>query len=308
MQTSTLGRTGLEVTRLGAGLAEIGEEQTLEDIEKVGRVLNIALDGGINFLDTASSYFESEEMIGCTVAHRRDEYILATKVGRRPGGTSDELWTAKTIGETIERSLTRMRTDYVDLVQLHSCEVPVLERGEATEALLRAKEAGKIRFIGYSGDNEPAAWAVDSGQFDTVQTSFNLVDQHARTKLFGTARAKGMGIIAKRPIANGAWGVDRSPSEGLKFSPNYADEYFRRAQTVAQMGPIPGAPDDRILLALGFVMAHMEVDTAIVGTRTPKYMAANIEMVNDQLPISGEAVEELRRRFDDLGEEWLQML
>jgi len=247
-------------------------------------------------------------MIGRTIAHRRDEYILATKVGRRPGGTSDELWTARAIEETIDRSLTRMRIDYVDIVQLHSCEVPILERGEATEALIKAKEAGKTRFIGYSGDNEPAAWAVESGQFDTLQTSFNLVDQHARTKLFGPARANGMGIIAKRPIANGAWGVDRSPSEGLKFNPNYADEYFRRSQIVAQMGPIPGAPDDRILLALGFVFAHPEVDTAIVGTRTPAYMAANIEMVNDRMPISSEAVEELRRRFDELGEEWLQVL
>ncbi len=298
----------MAVSRLGVGLAEIGEELTMEDIDQAGRVLNLALDGGINFLDTASSYFISEELIGRTVANRRDEYFLATKCGRFPGGTSDELWTAEKIEETIDRSLTRMKTDHVDLVQLHSCGVDVLRRGEAAEALLEAKCAGKTRFIGYSGDNEAAVCAVESGVFDTLQTSFSLVDQQARERLFGPARARGMGIIVKRPIANGAWGIDRSPSEGLNYNPHYADEYFRRSQLMAEMGPLPGAPDDRILLALGFVLAHPEVDTAILGTRDPGHMAGNIEMAENRLPISGEAVEELRRRFDELGSEWPQLL
>ena len=308
MQTSTLGNTGMVVSRLGAGLAEIGEELTLEDIDQAGLVLNVALDGGVNFLDTASSYFESEEMIGRTIAHRRDEFFLATKCGRIPGGTSDELWTAEKIEETIGRSLSRLRTDHVDLLQLHSCGVDILERGEAVEALSNAKRAGKTRFIGYSGDNEAAAWAVESGLFDTLQTSFSLVDQQAHTRLFGLAKARGMGIIVKRPFANGAWGVETSPSAGLNFNPNYADEYFRRSQLMAKMGPIPGAPNHRILLALGFVMAHPEVDTAIVGTRTPTNMAANIEMMKERLPIASESVEELHRRFDKLGSEWPQLL
>jgi len=301
MEMTVLGRTGLKVSRLGAGLSEIGEQMTLADIEEAAAVLNAALDSRINFLDTAACYGISEELIGRTIAHRRDEYILATKCGHVTGGYVGQPWTAQTITESIERSLMRMKTDYLDLVQLHSCDVAVLERGEATEALLKAKEAGKTRFVGYSGDNEAARWAVESGLFDTLQTSFNLVDQHARTRLFPLAEARGMGVIIKRPIANGAWGVEHSPSA-------YASEYFQRARAMARMGPVPGAPEDRILLALGFVLAHPEVDTAIVGTRNPMHMLANVELVEKRLPVPAAAVEELHRRFDQVGQGWVQLM
>jgi aryl-alcohol dehydrogenase-like predicted oxidoreductase len=306
MQTAVLGKTGLEVTRLGAGLSEVGEEHTLDELSHVASVLDAALDGGITFLDTAPCYFDSEEMVGRTIAHRRDEYVLATKCGHPVVGSSSEPWTARTITETLEGSLTRLKTDYVDLLQLHSCGVDVLERGEVIETLMEAKRAGKTRFVGYSGDNEAALWAVESGHFDTLQTSFNVADQHARTRLFGPAKAQGMGIIIKRPIANGAWGVESSPTAGLKYNIHYADEYLGRAQVMGAMGPIPNAPDDRILMSLGFVLAHPDVDTAILGTRSPSHMTANQELVR-RLPIPDEVVKELRRRFDEVGADWLQL-
>jgi aryl-alcohol dehydrogenase-like predicted oxidoreductase len=192
-----------------------------------------------------------------------------------------------------------MKTDHLDLIQLHSCGVAELERGEVVEALSDAKRSGKVRFVGYSGDNEAALWAVESGHFDTLQTSFNVVDQHARTRLFAPAKARGMGIIIKRPVANGAWGAERSPY-------GYAGEYFRRAQVIAEMGLVPRAPDDRILAAMGFVFAHPEVDTVIVGTRNPSHMRANIEQVESQLPIPDEFVDELHRRFGEVGDDWPQ--
>jgi len=296
MEKRTLGHTGLEVSRLGAGLAEIGSGV---DEETVAQVLNAALDGGINFLDTSACYGMSEELIGRAIAHRRQEYLLATKCGHITGGYEGEEWTARTIRDSIDRSLSRMTTPYLDLVQLHSCGVDVLERGEVIQALLEAKEAGKTRYIGYSGDNEAALWAVESGLFDTLQTTFNLVDQRARVRLVPLAKAKAMGIIIKRPIANAAWGAPRSPSE-------YAEWYFVQAQAMAKMGPIPGAPQDRILLALGFTLAHEEVDTAIVGTRNPDHMRENINRVSTKLPIAAEAVEELHRRFEQIGREWIQ--
>jgi len=299
MEMTLLGKTGLNVSRLGMGLAEIGH-LTLAEVEEAQRVLNAALDGGINFLDTAACYGNSEELVGRAVADRRDEYILATKCGHVAGGYSGQAWTAQTIRDSINRSLKRMKIDYLDLVQLHSCDVDVLEQGEVIEELLKAKEEGKTRFAGYSGDNEAARWAVESGQFDTLQTSFSVADQHARTKLFPLAEAKGMGIIIKRPIANGAWGAERSPS-------GYANEYFRRAQVMARKGPIPGAPDNRILLSLGFTLARPEVDTAILGTRNPAHMLSNIQIVESQLPISNEAVEALHRRFDEIEEGWVQL-
>jgi aryl-alcohol dehydrogenase-like predicted oxidoreductase len=300
MKKNRLGKTGLEVSCLGAGLSEIGYRLTPADVAQAANVLNAALDGGINFLDTAACYDISEELIGRTIAHRRDEYILATKAGHVAGGYEGEDWTAQTVTDSIDRSLVRMKTDYLDIVQLHSCGVDVLERGEVIEALQAARQAGKTRFIGCSGDNEAAAWAVRSGLFDTLQTSFNLVEQRARTRLFPEAKARDMGIIIKRPIANGAWGAESSPS-------GYADQYFERAQIMAAEGDIPEAPDNRILLALGFVMSHEEIDTAIVGTHNPAHMLMNIEWVANALPISSAAVLELQRRFEALDEEWVQL-
>jgi aryl-alcohol dehydrogenase-like predicted oxidoreductase len=296
MEMRSLGNTTLKVSRLGFG----GYQLSLADEAVAVQVLNSALDRGINFLDTAACYGMSEELIGHAIGHRRQEYILASKCGHVTGGYKGKDWTAQTIKDSIERSLVRLKTDYLDLVQLHSCGVDVLERGEAIRALLDAKQAGKTRYVGYSGDNEAARWAVDSGLFDTLQTSFNLVDQRARTHLFPVAESRNMGIIAKRPIANGMWGA-------LKSRSAYTDDYFERAKGMASAHPIPGAPKDRILLALGFTLSHDEVDTAIVGTRNLDYLMMNIDWIENDLPISLEAVEELHRRFARLGRDWIQL-
>ena len=300
METRQLGKTDLQVSRLGAGLAEIGFELTLDNVAEAGSVLNRALDGGINFLDTSACYDVSEELIGRTIAHRRQEYVLATKCGHITGGYQGKEWTAQTVTDSIDRSLARLKTNYLDLVQLHSCDVDVLERGDVIEALLAAKSAGKTRYAGYSGDNEAALWAVKSGLFDTLQTSFNLVDQHARLRLFPLAEARGLGIIIKRPIANGAWGASQSPSA-------YAKQYYDRAAIMQATGPLPALPDDRILLALGFTLAHDEVDTAIVGTRNPDHMLANIRMIESGIGISDSTIAEIYRRFAEAGEEWVQL-
>jgi aryl-alcohol dehydrogenase-like predicted oxidoreductase len=291
METTVLGKTGLQVSRLGAGLAEIGAV----DLSTASRVLNAALDGGISFLDTAPCYGRSEEWIGRSIGHRRHEYVLATKAGHIIDGYEGREWTATTILYSIERSLKRVQTDYLDLVQLHSCSVEVLERGEVIQALLDARRAGKTRYIGYSGNLKGARWAIDSGTFDTVQITLNLVDQWARWDVLPRAKAAEIGVIAKRPIANAAWGGSASPDPVRK-------EYRQKAQAMIDMGPIPQAPEDPILLALGFVLAHPEIDTAIVGTASPAHMEANIALVENELPIPSEVVRELHRRFDELEE------
>lgn len=300
MEERRLGKTDLRVSRLGAGLSEIGFELTMADVGEADRVLNAALDGGITFLDTAACYDISEELIGRTIAHRRDDYTLATKCGHVAGGYNGEPWTSQTIRDSIDRSLRRMKTDHLDLVQLHSCSKEVLIQGDVIRALQEARDAGKTRYIGYSGDNEAAEWAAASGHFDTLQTSFNLVEQRARRRILPLVAEQGMGLIVKRPIANGAWGAAKSPS-------TYADQYWRRAQAMQKLGPLPDAPENRILLALGFTLAHPEVDTAIVGTRNPAHMRDNIRMVEEALPIPAATVAELHRRYDEVEENWRQL-
>ena len=192
-----------------------------------------------------------------------------------------------------------MNTDYLDLVQLHSCDINTLEQGDVINALIKAKEAGKTRFIGYSGDNEYANWAANSRVFDTLQTSFNLVDQKARHELLGSAHSNGLGIIIKRPIANGVWGKSK-PASG------YGQQYLERSQAMTKLGPIEGslAP---IHMAMGFVFAHPEINTAIIGTTNVDHLLSNIEMLNQGITISSQTFSELTQRFSDLGENWRQL-
>lgn len=306
MDRTILAGTGIEVTRLGAGLFQIG---TLE-VEQGGRLLNEALDAGINFLDTGECYSRSEEIIGRTIAHRRSEYFLATKAGHAVDANSRPVtlgvhghrpWTTETVTHSIDRSLRRLGTDYVDLLQIHAYDTVWPLDDAVLQAFHDAKQAGKARFLGFSQEGRPAEQAVMSGLFDTLQVSFSLIDQRPRYRLLGLARDKGVGIIAKRPIANAVWG--RSPSSGANVG-----ERSRAQHTVAHLmtnqGPIHGAPDDPIAMALGFVLAHPAVDTAIVGTSNLDHMRHNINVIENQLPLQDNVVEELQRRYDALDWKW----
>ncbi len=307
MQTVQFGNTGYEVSRLGAGLAEIGSELDFDDVEQAGEVLNNAIDMGINFLDTAACYGISEELIGRTVAHRRDEYTLVTKAGHARGeGLNGSDWSYETVRDSIDRSLRRLKTDYVDLVQIHSCGIDDLERGETIRALEEARDAGKTRMIGYSGDNEAAHWAVDSGIFATLQTSFNLVEQRAYTSgLLKKCADKGIGVIVKRPIAGATWGMAKSGLTGSRRG--YDNTYFDRCRKVLDHGDVPGDPDDPIVAAMGFTLAHPEIHVAIIGTKNPRHMTSNIETLEEALNIDGTFVDAMHERFAELDDGWRQL-
>ena len=307
MQMVDFGNTGYKISRLGAGLAEIGQELELADVEQAGSVLNNALDMGINFLDTAACYDISEELIGRTVANRRDEYVLVTKAGHaRGGGLNGRDWTYETVRDSIDRSLRRLNTDYVDLVQLHSCGIPDLERGDIIRALEDARDAGKTRLIGYSGDNEAAHWAVDSGHFDTLQTSFNLVEQRAYTTgLLEKCANNGTGVIVKRPIGGATWGMAKQGMSNSRRS--YDNTYLDRSVKVQSLGDVPGDPDDPIVAAMGFTLAHPEIHTAIIGTKNPRHMASNINTLDEALNIDPTFVDAMHARFAELDDDWRQL-
>ena len=307
MQTVDFGKTGYTVSRLGAGLAEIGSELDFDDVEQAGNVLNNALDLGMNFLDTAACYGISEELIGRTVANRRDEYVLVTKAGHARGdGLNGSDWTYETVRDSIDRSLRRLNTDYVDLVQLHSCGIPDLEKGDIIRALEDARDAGKTRMIGYSGDNEAAHWAVDSGKFATLQTSFNVVEQRAYSSgLLEKCAEKGIGVIVKRPIAGATWGMAKAGMDSSRRG--YDNTYLQRCRDVQASGDVPGEPEDPIIAAMGFTLAHPEIHVAIIGTKSPRHMVSNIETLDDALTIDGAFVDALHDRFAALDDEWRQL-
>ena len=316
METRRLGRTELQVTPLGYGLAEIDrQDKGGRDISASGRVLEAVLDSGINFLDTASGYGITEELIGETISHRRGEYVLATKFGPIYDDASARGFDEAGVTESIDQSLRRMKTDRVDIIQLQygAPDTGLLApyRDEIIDAMIKAREAGKVRFLGFAGDNDSAEWAVECGEFDALQTTFNLVDQRARKGLFASAREKDIGLIIKRPLANGIWArglfeLQDIPDDYPEAWINKRRQYNERVQAMKRVGPIPGEPDDPTALALAFVFAH-EADTVIVGTHNPSHLSSNIELVENGGPDISEAVAELHRRFDLLGDDWEQV-
>ncbi|MGI9057924.1 MAG: aldo/keto reductase [Ktedonobacteraceae bacterium] len=271
METRQLGKTAMQVSVLGFGGVEI-DGTSLADVEQL---LGSALDAGINVIDTAECYGDSEDLIGRAVASRRSDYFLFTKCGHAVG---DELpaypdWDPRLLTASIERSLRRLRTDHVDLLQLHSCSLDVLRKGDVIKVLEKAKREGKTRYIGYSGDNEDARYAIHTGAFDTLQTSVNIADQQEIDFTIPAARERGMGIIAKRPIAEGVW-----LHETLEKN-DYAYPYWERLQTLKYDFLASGSATS-IATALRFTLSVPGVDVAILGTTSVEHMRQNIAMLS----------------------------
>jgi aryl-alcohol dehydrogenase-like predicted oxidoreductase len=259
MERRAFGKTGMTVSALGFGGAEIGFRGVAQD--KVDKLLGSALESGLNVIDTAECYANSEELIGKAVSNRRQEFYLLTKVGHAGSWGIDD-WSKSGIEKSIDRSLKRLKTDYVDLVQLHSCDEEMLRKGEVVEALVKARAAGKTRHIGYSGDGMTALYAVNMDVFDTLQTSVSIADQQSIELTVPEAERRGMGVIVKRPIANAAWRLGSKPVD------EYSKPYFERLKEL-KYDFINGDMQSSIEVALRFTLTVPGVHTAIVGTTQP---------------------------------------
>jgi aryl-alcohol dehydrogenase-like predicted oxidoreductase len=295
MEKRVLGKTGMQVTVLGFGGAEIGYENVAFD--KVERLLHASLDAGLNIIDTAECYPGSEEMIGRAVSGRRHDFFLFTKCGHASGFDLPD-WDPRMLEAQIDRSLQRLRVDSVDLVQLHSCNRAILEKGDAIRVLQKARDAGKTRFIGYSGDGQDAVYAIETGAFDTLQTSVSIADLEAIDLTLPRAARRNMGVIAKRPIANAVWRTGAKPA-----SP-YHHEYWRRIQLL-QYDFLRAGVDHAVSIALRFTLAQPGVGTAIVGTTNPDRWAANRRLL-DAGPLSAAELRAVRERWASVATpEWV---
>lgn len=295
MQKRSFGRTGLSVSVLGFGAAPIGFLQT--DRERVGTILNYLLDHGVNLIDTAASYEASEEVIGETIGGRRDEFVLVSKCGQRVTDVEGEEWSPQLIAKTVDRSLRRLNTDRLDVMLLHSCSLAELEKGDAVAALVKAREAGKIRFAGYSGDNDAAAYAATLDDIAVIETSINIADQANIARVLPIAKQHNVGVIAKRPIANAAW---KEPSHQPGMYQSYAAPYTKRLEKM-ELDPVAGgfttdSSDPWAEMALRFTLSFPEVHTAIIGTTNPKHAEANIRFA-EKGPLPHEIVKKIRAVF-----------
>jgi aryl-alcohol dehydrogenase-like predicted oxidoreductase len=276
----------MQVSVLGFGASEMGFRRTEQ--ASVDRLLNEALDHGINVIDTAECYLASEEHIGQALRQRRHETYLFTKCGHAAGLPSAD-WTRETVVASIDRSLARLATDYVDVIHLHSCSAEVLERGDVIDALIRAKDAGKTRYIGYSGDGKDAVFALKLGVFDSLETSVNVADQEAITLTLPMAKATGVGVVAKRPIANVAWRYVTEPED------SYVVPYWQRLNVL----DFPQLRLDSRLgvqTALQFTWTVDGVCTAIVGTTNRERLAENIAWAAEPA-LAADTFAELRERW-----------
>ncbi|PAF33688.1 aldo/keto reductase [Paenibacillus sp. 7516] len=294
MELREYGNTGMKVSTLGFGGSEIGSNVSKQDVETL---LNTALDAGLNVIDTAECYGNSEELIGDVLSHRRDDYYLFTKCGHAAGVDGPD-WDPKVLEQTINRSLRRLQTEYVDVIHLHSCSEEVLRQGAVIEVLQRAKEAGKTRFIGYSGDTTDALYAIGTGVFDSLETSLNIADQEAIDLTLPEARKRNMGVIAKRPIANAAWMFDTLSEDAYPFV------YWRRLQELGYGFLTGNDVQSAVETALRFTLSTEGVDTAIVGTTKPNRWQQNADLVaKGALP--QELYDEIRTRWKEVaGADW----
>ena len=293
MKKVRFGKTNLLVSPLGFGAAPIGFLDTEQD--KVASILNTLLDAGVNVIDTAAMYQGSEELIANAVGHRRDEYVLVTKCGTEVPHAKGKAWSAELIRNTVDAALRRLRTDVLDVMLLHSCDLETLKKGEALGELVKARDAGKIRFAGYSGDNDAAAFAAAHPDVAVLETSISLVDQVNIDRALPVARKHDVAVIAKRPIANSCW---RPLSDFQKFYPDYVRPYADRFQKMSLRPQDRGVPNatDWAEIALRFTLSHEGVHTAIIGTTNPENARSNISSA-DKGPLPTEAVRKIRDAF-----------
>jgi len=289
MEQRNFGKTGLKVSLLGFGAGHIGDEKIPEDEVKV--LLNTAIDLGITLFDTARSYGKSEERIGRILSGRRKEFVISTKVGYGIPGFDN--WTYDCVQAGIDEALRFLRTDYIDIVHLHSCPQTTLEWGDPLRALEDGVAAGKVRVVGYSGENEALEWAVASGRFGAVEHSVSICDQRIIEGNLPKEIEKGIGVIAKRPVANAPWRFSECPVS------HYAEEYWWRWKTM----DINPRGLDWQEIALRFAAFTPGVDSCIVGTINPEHLKRNAEIVKKG-PLPADFYEEIRAAFKNNDPGW----
>jgi aryl-alcohol dehydrogenase-like predicted oxidoreductase len=290
MEKRQMGRTDMRVSVLGFGGAEIGFEQAAP--QTVAQLLHEALDAGLNVIDTAECYLQSEELIGQAVAGRRQDFYLFTKCGHLDNPSVED-WRPDSLLHSIQRSLQRLRTDRLDLVQLHSCSEAELRKGDVIAALEEARRRGYTRYIGYSGDAQAARYAVECGRFDTLQTSVSIADQEVLDLTLPLALQKQIGGIAKRPIANAAWRYAEKPAN------TYHQPYWERLRKLDY--DFLRDPAQAAAVALRFTLSVPGVHTAIVGTTKPGRWRENAALL-EAGPLPADLFERIRARWREVAD------
>jgi aryl-alcohol dehydrogenase-like predicted oxidoreductase len=298
--TRTLGRTGADVTILSYGAMELrgqprGPEITDED---AGRLLNAVLDGGINLIDTSPDYGRSEELIGTYLSGRRDEFFLASKCGCPLNPPADATppyahdYTPGNVRADVEQSLRRLRTDRLDLVQVHmSPSRATLAEDHTVETLQELQAEGKLRFIGMSGilPNLPDHLAM--GVFDVFQIPYSAV-QRDHEALITEAADAGAGTFIRGGAARGAASEDKNWQVGPLSQQAGLGQRNWETSGIASLVREAGLTSMEFVLR--FTLSHPGLSTTIVGTANPAHLASNIAIA-EQGPLPADLYDQAKK-------------
>jgi aryl-alcohol dehydrogenase-like predicted oxidoreductase len=281
IETRPLGRTGTDVTILGYGAMELRGQPhgPAIDEETAGRLLNEVLDGGINLIDTSIDYGRSEELIGQYIGHRRDEFFLASKCGclldppppgSRPPFPHD--YSAANVRAGIDQSLRRLRTDRLDLVQVHmSPSRAQMEAEDTIGTLMSARDQGKVRFLGMSGILPNLPDHIAMAVFDVFQIPYSAV-QREHEDLITAAAAAGAGTLIRGGAARGGPAEDKNWRQGpLGLNPGEGQRRWESSGVEDLLGDMT-----RVEFVLRFTLSHPALSSTIVGTSNPGHLQANL--------------------------------
>ena len=298
LERRKLGSTGLDVSVLGFGAMELrGPRSPIPkgrpvDPAQAESTLNVALDSGINLIDTSIDYGESEGLIGRFISHRRDEYYLASKCGCNAdtdaveaGSAPRHIYTRENIILGVELSLKRLNTDHLDLLQFHGSPPPEL-REEAVHTLQDLKRDGKARFIGVSDVLPTVTAFVEMGVFDAFQLPYSALDS-AHESLITRLGQSGVGTLIRGGIARG------EPGHGLADPDLWANwDLAKLDELLDEM--------DQFEFLLRYTISHPDLSTTIIGTMSPEHVKRNV-VAAGKGPLPESVCMDLKERFARTG-------
>jgi aryl-alcohol dehydrogenase-like predicted oxidoreductase len=312
MEQRQLGRSGLKVPALCLGAMTFGESRTFmkgvtSPDDEARRVLDAALDAGISFIDTANVYSEghSEELLGEWLGTRRQQVILATKCrfpvppAQGQPGPNDSGLSRKHILQACDDSLRRLRTDYIDLYQVHMQDraTPIDETLRALDDLVRA---GKVRYVGasnYTGYRlVESLWAADrrgTARYESVQLQWNLIERGAEREVIPACRTFGLGVLVWSPLArgflSGKYLRGQAPASGTRlevwkdtFAKMRSERNFDVVEAVVQVAARLGQSPASV--ALAWLLGKTDVSSVIIGARTLAQLRENLSCLELTLP------------------------
>ncbi|MGZ8829609.1 MAG: aldo/keto reductase [Thermoanaerobaculia bacterium] len=317
MQYRTLGRTGIRVSEIGFGAWAIGGSAEASGVpigwgkssdDESLAAIRRARDLGVTFFDTADSYGfgRSESLLGIVLSRHRKDVVIATKVGVVRNSTGDlrKDFSKQHIYHAVDGSLKRLRSDYIDVYQMHNPTIDDLQRGEIQEVMEQLQDDGKIRFWGVSISTvQEGLEIVRRGWGHTLQVLYNVLNQAPADELLPLAKERGFGVIARVPLASGLltgkYRQDTTfPADDIRQSFLTSRRLSEVKERVDEVKAIVGGAARSIAEgALRFVLANDAVSTVIPGARNARQVELNAAATEAVLP--PDVVQKLRARLGD---------